>query len=177
LVQRVEAGGPAEKSGLEAGDIILKFNGIAIDKSSDLPRLVGSTKPGARATVTVWRKGANKDIQLTVAELEPEKTAKNEPKKAKPEQTANALGLVVSDLTDAQKSESKLEAGVVIETAEGAAARAGLRPGDVIQRLNNTDIRDAKQFNALVAKLEPKKMAVVLVRRGDASQFVPLRPN
>jgi serine protease Do len=177
LVQRVEPGGPAEKSGLEAGDIILKFNGVAIEKASDLPRLVGSTKPGARSTLTVWRKGASKDIPLTVGELEPEKTAKSEPANKKPQQTANALGLIVSDLTDAQKKESKLEAGVVVEAAEGAAARAGLRPGDVIQRLNNTDIKDAKQFNALVAKLEPKKMAVVLVRRGDSSQFVPLRPN
>ncbi len=177
LVQRVEPGGPAEKAGLEAGDIILKFDGVAIEKSSDLPRLVGSTKPGARSTVTVWRKGANKDIQVTVAELEPEKTAKNEPKKSKPEQAANTLGLIVSDLTDAQKNEAKVDAGVLVETAEGAAGRAGLRPGDIIQRLNNTDIKDAKQFNTLVAKLPPKKIAVVLVRRGDASQFVPLRPN
>lgn len=177
LVQRVEPDGPAAKSGLEAGDIILKFDGTAIEKSSDLPRLVGATKPGARATVTIWRKGANKDIQMTVAELEPEKPVKSEPKKPKPEQAANSLGLIVSDLTDAQKNEAKVDAGVVIEVAEGAAARAGLRPGDVIQRLNNTDIKDAKQFNALVAKLEPKKMAVLLVRRGDSSQFVPLRPS
>ncbi len=177
LVQRVEPGGPAEKAGLEAGDIILKFDGTAIEKSSDLPRLVGATKPGARSTVTVWRKGANKDIPVTVAELEPEKTAKSEPKKPKQEQAANPLGLVVSDLTDAQKKEAKVDAGVVIESAEGVAARAGLRPGDIIQRLNNTDVRDAKQFNALVAKLESKKMAVLLVRRGDSSQFVPLRPN
>jgi len=177
LVQRVEPGGPAEKAGLEAGDIILKFDGTAIEKSSDLPRLVGATKPGARSTVTVWRKGANKDIPVTVAELEPEKTAKSEPKKPKQEQAANPLGLVVSDLTDAQKKEAKVDAGVVIESAEGVAARAGLRPGDIVQRLNNTDVRDAKQFNALVGKLESKKMAVLLVRRGDSSQFVPLRPN
>ena len=177
LVQRVEPGGPAEKSGLEAGDIILKFDGVAIEKSSDLPRMVGGTKPGTRSTVTVWRKGANRDIQLTVGELEPEKSAKSEVKKPKAEQAANTLGLVVSDLSEAQKTEAKVESGVVVEAAEGAAARAGLRPGDIIQRLNNTDIKDAKQFNALVAKLPPKKMAVVLVRRGDASQFVPLRPN
>lgn len=177
LVQRVEPGGPAEKSGLEAGDIILKFNGTVIEKTSDLPRLVGSTKPGTRSTVTVWRKGANKELSMTVAELEPEKTVKTEVKKAKPEQTANSLGLVVSDLTDAQKKEAKVDAGVVVETAEGSAARAGLRSGDVIQRLNNTDIKDAKQFNALVTKLDSKKMAVLLVRRGDSSQFVPLRPH
>lgn len=178
LVQRVEPGGPAEKGGLEAGDIILKFNGTVIEKTSDLPRLVGSTKPGARSTVTVWRKGANKELSMTVAELEPpEKTAKAEPKKPKQEQVANALGLVVSDLTEGQKKDAKVDGGVVVETAEGVAARAGLRAGDVIQRLNNTDIKDAKQFNALTAKLDPKKMAVLLVRRGDSSQFVPLRPH
>ena len=80
-------------------------------------------------------------------------------------------------MTEAQKREARVDAGVLVEMAEGPAARAGLRAGDIIQRLNNTDIRDAKQFNALVAKLDAKKMAVLLVRRGDASQFVPLRPR
>ncbi len=177
LIQRVEPGGPAEKGGLEAGDIILKFNGSVIEKSSDLPRLVGATKPGTRATLTVWRKGASKDVTLTVAELEAEKAAKKDERKAKPEQAPNALGLVVSDLSDAQKKELKIDGGVIVDAAEGAAARAGLRAGDVILQLNNNDVRDARQFNALVAKLEPRKMAVVLVRRGDASQFVPIRPN
>lgn len=177
LIQRVEPGGPAEKGGLEAGDIILKFNGTAIEKSTDLPRLVGATKPGTRATLTVWRKGASRDIVLTVAELEPEKVVKKDERKPKPEQAPNALGLVVSDLSDAQKKELKIDGGVIVDAAEGPAARSGLRPGDVILQLNNNDVRDAKQFNALVAKLEPKRMAVVLVRRGDASQFVPIRPN
>lgn len=177
LVQRVEPGSPAEKGGLEAGDIILKFNGVAIDKSSDLPRMVGSTKPGTRSTVTVWRKGASRDLSLTIIEKDVEKAAKKEDKKAKPEQAANALGLIVSDLSEAQKKELKVEGGVTVDAAEGAATRAGLRAGDVILRLNNTDVKDAKQFNALVAKLEAKKLAVVLVRRGDSSQFVPVRPN
>jgi serine protease Do len=177
LIQRVEPGGPAEKGGLEAGDIILKFNNLAIEKSTDLPRLVGATKPGNRATLSVWRKGANKEVTLTIAELEPEKVVKKDDRKAKPEQVANALGLVVSDLSDAQKKELKIDGGVIVDASEGPAARAGLRAGDVILRLNNNDVKDAKQFNALVTKLEAKKMAVVLVRRGDASQFVPIRPN
>lgn len=177
LVQRVEPGSPAEKGGLEAGDIILKFNGNSIEKSSDLPRLVGATKPGTRATVTVWRKGAQKDVALTIAELEPEKVAKKDDRNPKPDQPANALGLVVSDLTEAQRRELKVDGGVIVDASEGPAARAGLRPGDVILRLNNTDVKDARQFNSLVSKLEPRRMAVVLVRRGDASQFVPIRPN
>ena len=178
LVQRVESGGPADKGGIEAGDIITKFNGATIEKSSDLPRLVGNTKPGAKSTVTVWRKGAARDLSLTIAEMEPDnKVAKREEKKAKPEQAVNTLGLVVNDLTDAQKKELKVDGGAVVETAEGAAARAGIRPGDLILRINNTDVKDGKQFNGIVAKLEPKKTVLLLVRRGEASQFVTVKPN
>jgi serine protease Do len=176
LVQRVEPASPAEKAGLEAGDIILKFNGTTIEKSSDLPRMVGSTKPGAHSTVTVWRKGASREISLTVGEMEAEKTVRKDERKGKSEQAVNALGLLVSDLSDTQRKELKVDGGVTVDSVEGAAARAGLRSGDVILRLNNTDVKDVKQFNAMVAKLEPKKLAVVLVRRGDSSQFVPVRP-
>lgn len=176
LVQRVEPGGPAEKGGLEAGDIILKYNGINIERSSDLPRLVGSTKPGTRSVLLVWRKGVSRELSLTIAEMEQEKVAKKEDKKPKVEMPPNALGLIVTDLTDAQKKELKIDGGVLVDSADGPASRVGLRPGDVILRLNNTDVKDVKQFNALVAKLDPKRTAVILVRRGDSSQFVPIRP-
>ncbi len=176
LVARVEPGSPAEKAGVEAGDIITAFNGSTIEKSGDLPRLVGSTKPGSKANLTVLRKGNKRELPVVIAEMEAEQVAKKKEEKQKPEQAANELGLIVSDLTDAQKQELKLDSGVVVEAAEGAAGRVGLQAGDVIVRLNNTDIRDAKQFNALVAKLDPKKNALLLVRRGDSSQFVPVKP-
>jgi serine protease Do len=175
LVQRVEPDSPAEKGGLEAGDIILKFNGVPIDRSSDLPRLVGNTKPGTRATLTIWRKGATRDLSLTVAQMEADKVSRNGDKKQKPEQVANALGLVVDNLSAAQKKELNIESGVVIQSSEGIAAHAGLRAGDIILQMNNTDVKDAKQFNALVTRLEPKKAVVLLVRRGDSSQFVVLK--
>lgn len=178
LVQRVEVGSPAEKAGVEAGDIIQKFNGVTIDRSSDLPRLVGSVKPGTRAAMTVWRKGATREVPITVAEMDSEKAVvKREEKKAKPEAAANSLGLVVSDLSDVQRKELKLDGGVVVDSVEGPAARAGLRAGDVILRLNNTDIKDSHQLASILSKLESKKIVVVLVRRGDASQFVPIRPK
>jgi len=177
LVQRVEPGSPAEKAGIEAGDIIVQFNAGTIEKSGDLPRLVGNTKPGTKSSITVWRKGTKRDLSVTVAEMEAELVARKEEKKPKPEQAVNALGLAVSDLTEAQKSELKLEGGVVVDVAEGVAGRAGLQAGDVIVRLNNTDIRDARQFNGLVSKLDLKKNALLLVRRGESAQFVPLRPT
>ncbi|MDY7578496.1 DegQ family serine endoprotease [Herbaspirillum sp. RTI4] len=177
LVQRVEPGGPAEKSGLVPGDIILKFNGALIDRYSDLPRLVGSTKPGSRAVLNVWRKGSARDINLVIVELESDKVVKAADKKSRPEPFVNALGLSVSNLNDDQKKELKIESGIVVDVAEGAAARSGIRPGDVIQRLNNIDVTDVRQFNALVAKLEAKKAVALLIRRADSSRFVTVAPG
>ncbi|MBK4734255.1 DegQ family serine endoprotease [Noviherbaspirillum pedocola] len=177
LVQRVEQGGPADKGGVEPGDIILKFNGTPIERSNDLPRMVGNTKPGTKANITVWRKGASRDLALSIAAMESDKVAKQQNPTPKPQQAVNALGLAVGDLSDVQKRELRVDGGVVVETAEGAAARAGLRPGDVILRINNADIKDSKVFNAVVAKLETKKTVLALVRRGDTSQFVTIKPN
>jgi len=182
-VSLVEPGGPADKAGIKAGDIILKFNGVQINRSSDLPRLVGNAALDSKATVTVWRKGAQQDIGVTVAELEQDKAAETKggkgrkTPKAEPEDKANALGFTVSDLTPLQKKELALDGGAFVEATEGVAARAGLRQGDVILQLNNIEVKDAKQFNAAVAKLDPKKASVVLVRRGDVTQFISLRPT
>ena len=175
-IRKVQPGTPADKAGVKAGDIILKFNGTSIEKSSDLPRLVGNTKPGTKSTVTVWRNGANRDIAITLTEVEPEKVVRKDSGKSKGEGSFNALGMIVGDLSDAQKSELRVAGGVVIESVDGPAARADLRPGDIILQVNNTEVRDAKQFNAIVAKLDTKRAAAVLVQRGGASQFVSIKP-
>ena len=176
-VARVEAGGPAEKGGVKVGDIILQFNGAPIERTSDLPRLVGATAIGSRATVTVWRKGAQLEIAVNIVELEEEKAKKPVAKKPKAEQAPNAIGLQVSDLPDAQRKELKLDGGVLVDASEGVAARAGLRAGDLILQLNNVEVKDARQFNATVAKLDPKKSVAVLVRRGETTQYVVIRPR
>ena len=178
-VAMVEAGGPAEKGGIKVGDIILKFNGVAVERTGDLPRLVASSTVGSLAAVTVWRKGAQQDINVTIVELEDDaKVKKTAPaKKPKAEQPPNAIGLLVSDLSDAQRKELKVDAGVLVESSEGAAARAGLRNGDLILQVNNVEVKDAKQFNAMVAKLDPKKSAAVLVKREDTTQYVVIRPR
>jgi len=177
LVTGVEAGAPADKAGVEAGDIIVKFDGKTIEKSGDLPRIVGSIKPGTKSTLTVFRRGGMKDLSVTVAEIEADKVA------AKPEApepkakgvTGQQYGLVVSELTDAQKKELKIKSGVRIEAATDAAARAGLREGDVILAVGNTEIASAKELEAALAKHDKKKSLNVLFRRGDWTQFAVIK--
>ncbi|MES3024208.1 MAG: Do family serine endopeptidase [Pseudomonadota bacterium] len=177
-VSMVEPGGPADRAGIRVGDIILKFNGAAIERASDLPRLVGSTAVGSRATVTVWRKGAQQDFNVTIVEAVGDKTAaKPAVQRPKAEPAVNALGLQVADLGAAQRRELKLDAGVLVEASDAAAARAGVRPGDLILQINNAEVRDVRQFNAMVAKLDPKKNVALLVRRGQATQYVVIRPR
>jgi serine protease Do len=179
LVNGVEAGLPAEKAGVEPGDIILKVDGKTVEKSSDLPRLIGSTKPGVKSQLQLFRRGQTKEVAVTVAEFEPEKprrSAQAAPEAPSAPAAKTAIGLAVADLTDAQKKELKLRGGVRVESVEGAAARAGVREGDVIVTLDNAEVTDAKQFNAQVAKLDKNKAASVMVRRGDWTNYLVIRP-
>ena len=179
LVRGVESGAPAEKAGIEAGDIITKFDGKQIEKSSDLPRLVGNVKPGTKAVVTVFRRGALKDLSVVIAEIEAEKPVRKasapEPK-APVAGPAQVIGLVVSELSDAQKKELKVKGGVKVDTAEGAAARAGLREGDVILSLANTEVTSVKEFESTLAKADKSKALNVLFRRGEWAQYALIRP-
>ncbi|RJG27109.1 Do family serine endopeptidase [Massilia cavernae] len=177
-VSLVEPGGPAEKAGIKVGDIILKYNGQAIERSADLPRLVGASPIGSRAVVTVWRKGQQQDIAVGVAEMEDDDApAKAAPTKPAPDAAANPLGLAVADLTAAQHKALRVQGGVLVNTATGAAARAGLRHGDVILQMDNVDITDARQFNAMAARLDPKKSVALLVRRDNVTRFEVIKPR
>jgi len=181
LVQNVEKDGPADKAGVEAGDIITKVDGKMVDKSGDLPRIVGSTKPGSKAALQVFRRGSTKELSVTVAEFEPEqrpqRRAGAQPGPAQPP-TKTVLGITATDLTDAQKRELRVRGGVRVEAVEGPAARAGLREGDVILALGNADITDSKQFAATAAELEKAgKNVSALVRRGDGASWLVIRPS
>lgn len=179
LVRAVESGSPAEKAGVEAGDVIVKFDGKPIEKSIDLSRFVGATKPGAKSTVTVHRKGGTKDLAIVVAELEPDgkpgnrSNGKDDRSKAP---SAQSLGLVVTDLTDAQKKELGLKSGVRVESATDVAARAGLREGDVIVQLAGHEVSNAKEFDAVLSKADKAKALTVMFRRGNWTQFVTIKP-
>ena len=177
LVRSVEAGGPAEKAGVEAGDIITKVDNRSVEGSVDLPRIVGGIKPGTKATLQVFRRGGTRELSVVVAELEPERgvVARKPPdrEKAAP---AGSFGLGVSDLNDAQKREAKTRNGVHVDTAEGAAARAGVKENDIIVTVDNVEITSAKQFEAVVAKLDKTKAVTLLVRTGDVARFLIVRP-
>ena len=180
LVSGVEAGSPAEKAGVEAGDIITRFDGKAIEKVADLPRLVGNTKPGTKSTLTVFRRGASRDLPITVAEVEPDKpAAKSVEREEKPKASpaAQQLGLAVTELSEAQKKELKIKGGVLVASATDAAARAGLREGDVILAVANTEVAGVKEFEAVLAKADKGKAINVLYRRGEWTQYVLIRPS
>jgi serine protease Do len=179
LVRSVEGGSPADKAGVEAGDIIVRFDGKVIEKASDLPRMVGNIKPGTRSTMTVFRRGGSKDLGVTIAEFEAEKpmrrTAEKEEKpKASP--AAQSVGLSVSELTDAQKKELKLKGGVKVEAVAEGAARAGIREGDIIVAIGNTEIGSVKEFDSVVAKVDKSKPIPVLLRRGELATYLLIRP-
>jgi serine protease Do len=178
MVRSVETGSPAEKAGVEAGDIITKFDGKVIERTNDLPRFVGGTKPGSKSTLTVLRRGVSKDLTVTIAEIEADKPVTKASSREEKSKTAaaQAFGLAVSELTDAQKKELKLKSGVRVEAAVEGAARAGLREGDVIVQVGNTEVASIKEFEAAIAKADKNKGVTVLFRRGEWTQYAVIRP-
>lgn len=180
LVSAVEPDSPAAKAGIEAGDIIVKYDGKDIDKVADLPRLVGNTKPGTKNSITVFRRGQMRDLSIVVAEIEPDETTTAQAQTAPSTGatvTAQQLGLVVTDLSEVQKRQLGVKGGVRIVAATDAAARAGLREGDVVLAIANLEVVNAKAFEAALAKADKAKPVNVLVRRGEWTQYVLIRPN
>jgi serine protease Do len=179
-VSSVEKGGPADKAGLEAGDVILKFDGKTISNSNDLPRMVGATRPGTKVLIQIWRKGANKDLSIIVGEILDEKVATKALKNSKTvESAANRLGLVLSELTEEQKRELKVDGGLFIEDIRSNVVRADLRTRDVILALISrgisTEIKSIDQFNKMLAQLDKSAHVTLLIRRGEVQTFVTIK--
>ena len=177
LVNSVEKGSPAEKAGVEATDIILSFDGRAVESSSDLPRIVGGTRPGSQVPLEVWRKGQTRKLAVTVAELvEDRVAAAGKPRAAKPAVAqANRLGIVLAELSADQKKELKLDHGLVV-TEVRPESRADVRKGDVlvtvVHKGQHTDLKSVDQFNKLLASLEKNAVITLQVRRGEMTAFV-----
>lgn len=178
LVSAVEPDSPAAKAGLQAGDVIVQFNGTKIDKVSDLPRLVGNTKPGSKASLTIFRRGKQQQLAITVADVPADESQiAQAPEASGATANAKTLGLRVTDLTAAQKKALGVRGGVQVAEASGPAARAGMRPGDVVLAIANTEVASVKDFEAALAKADQSKPVNVLVRRDEWAQYLLIRPQ
>lgn len=176
LVAGVEKNGPADKGGLEAGDVITKFDGKPIGVSADLPRAVGSTKPGKIAAVEILRKGSVKTLNIGVGEM-PSDGSETAAPSTKPngKVEANKIGLTLKELTVQQKKKLNGKNGLLVVESVGAAAQAGIRRGDVILGLNNNESQSVEQFNKQINAVAAGKTVAVLVQRGEATLYVPIK--
>lgn len=168
LVSSVEKGGPAAKAGIEPGDIILAINGKDIPSSSDLPVIVATMTPGESAKLQIWRKGGRHEINVQVGSFAAEKVASN----TAPDAAKGRLGVVVRALTPEEKHQAGIDNGVLVDNVAGAAARAGIQPGDIVLAINGQSVASPNQLRSLVAKAG--KHIAVLVERDDARIFVPI---
>jgi serine protease Do len=169
LVASVEKGSPGAKAGLEPGDVIVKLDGKEISRSSDLPPMISSLKPGTKVTLEVWRNGASKELTATVGALN-DKTASVTPDKESIGK--GKLGVAVRPLTNEEKRDNEIDHGLVVQDVSGAAERAGVRPGDVIVAVNNTPVKSVDELRNLIDK--SGKTVALLVQRNDARIFIPV---
>jgi serine protease Do len=178
LISSVEKGGPADKAGIEVSDVILKFDGKAVVGSADLPRIVAATRPGGKAVVELWRKGAVKQVTVAVAEMAEEGKLARAVKKMEEAvaETIARLGIAVSELTREQAQELQVGGGLLVEEVKGSAARAaGLQHGDVLLAIGNMPIRTLAQFNDIVKQVPKGRNVALLVRRDDIASYVAIR--
>jgi serine protease Do len=170
LVSSVEEGGPAAKAGIEPGDVILAVNGRQVDRFGDLSGAISSMKPGTETTLQVWRNRKQREVSVRVAELE-QSSGRGASGAAGGEQ--GQLGLALRPLTNEEKQQSGVQAGLLVEAVTGPAARAGVRPGDIVMGINGRSVDTVRQLREAVAGAG--KTAALLVRRNGAQIFVPVQ--
>ena len=187
LVAGVTEGGPAEKAGLEAGDVILRFDGREIPDMKRLPRVVAETPINKDVNVVVWRKGKEQTVRAKVGELQEEEVAAaGQPNDSKKEQapkgSVSVLGLTLSDLTGALRSQFKIAndakgAVVVVDVAgDSAASQKGIRAGELIIEVAQDKVDSATDVKAKIdkARAAKRKSILLLVERQGEQRFVVL---
>ena len=175
LVSAVEKGGAADLAGVRPGDIITAIDGHPVQRSSDLPRLVGAIRPGTRVPLDLFRRGSTLRLRVTVGSWSDKAPA---PAPARPSAAARSpLGIGVVDLNQEQLAQLGLSAGVLVESVDSYGSAAGLRVGDVLEALNDSGLRTASEFASQVARLPTDKAAALLVRRGDSATYVLVHPR
>ena len=182
LVRSVEAGAPADRAGIQPGDVITRVNGKAIERTSDLPRMIGEIKPGAQVLLTLLRNGSSREVSVTVARAEEEGRVQpllQQDGGSTPRALAGALGLEVAELTAAQRSQLDVKSGVLVRAvAPGSSAeQAGLQPGDVILSLGNQSVDNVAALNAAIGKMPAGRPTTVLVLRDGMAQYGMIRPR
>jgi serine protease Do len=170
IVSSVEKGGPAAQAGLQPGDVILQVAGQQVDRSNELPALVARLDPGTKTEVVVWRNGERRTLPVTIGQLA-EQVAAGSPTKG---EATGGLGLAVRPLTEAERQKADSEGGLLVEDASGAAARAGIRSGDVILGVNGNTVSSAKELREAA---KGGDTLALLVQRGDSRIFIPVTPS
>jgi serine protease Do len=168
LVSSVEKDSPAAQAGLEPGDVILSVDGKEIQSSNELPPIIANIRPGASAKLQIWRKGKTRGIDVKVGGAKDEQIASADDKEAAP----GKLGLALRQLRPEERRRLDGRNGLIVENVSGAAARAGIRPGDLVLSVNGEPVTSVEQLRALVAKAS--KRVALLIQRGDATLFVPV---
>lgn len=178
LISSVEKDGPADKAGIEASDVILKFNGKAVNNSGDLPRMVAATRPDSKVVVELWRKGGSKQLTVVIGKM---------PEEGKLAQAARGLvdeagkmiarlGIAVSELTREQSQELQISGGLLVEEVRGSAARvAGLQRGDVLLAIGNIPLRSLTQLEGVLKQVPRGRNVALLVRRGDSASYMAVK--
>ena len=183
LVASVEKGTAADKAGIEVGDIILKFDGKNVAESSDLPRMVAATRPGTKSVVQLWRKGASREVSVTVGEIPDDeagaRSASRGGKPGEPPAAANRLGLVLAVPTAEQKRSLGIQHGLIVEEVRNGGTRTELRSGDIILATiikgSQTDVKSISQLNDLLKGVDKGATITLLVRRGDSQTFITIK--
>lgn len=173
LIAHMESDSPAAKSGLEVGDVILTFDGKEIEERSDLPQVVGVTKPGSHVKVEVMRKGKRKTLSVEVGNREGASLGIAQQPTESKQDVGGRLGVQVVDLEKSEREQLKLSGGVkVMQVAPSSpASDAGIRPGDVIAQIGFEDVEGAKQFAKLVKGLPTDTLLPIRFFRGAEPVF------
>lgn len=178
LVVSVEKSSPADLAGIKARDIILQFDEKEVTTSSDLPRIVGNTKPGSKVSVQVWRNSSFKTVKIEVGETHSdEATNSRKSRQNKKPDTSNRLGLALNEITAEQKKQLDITGGLLVEDVQpnGIASRSGIRIGDIILGFNSTDVKNVDQFNQLLNQTKSGKNIALLIKRGDLTTFITMK--
>jgi serine protease Do len=171
LVASVEKDGPADTAGLQPGDVIRRVNGQPIIASGDLPAIVVQSTPGQRLQMEVWRQGRRVDVTAQLGTANTERAARAE---SRTEQVSGGkLGLGLRPLQEGEKRQAGVADGLLVESASGAAARAGVEPGDVLLAVNGTPAKSVEQVRSVVENSD--RSVALLIQRGDDKIFVPVR--